>query len=142
MFKSAMLCASSCLVAALPLLSHHSFSAEYDSNKPVTVKGVVSKVAWVNPHAYIYIDVKDDKGKSSTYAFETSSPNALLRRGWTRSSLKEGEEVTVDGFLAKDPRPLPDGSIHGNARMVTMANGKTVFAGSSADDGGPNSPKK
>lgn len=142
MFKYATLCASGLLMAALPLLSHHSFSAEYDSNKPVTVKGVVSKVAWVNPHAYIYIDVKDDKGKSSTYAFETSSPNALLRRGWNRNSLKEGEEVTVDGFLAKDPRPLPDGSIHGNARMVTMSSGKTVFAGTSADDGGPNSPKK
>jgi hypothetical protein len=125
------------LAAAIPLAAHHSFGAEYDANKPVQIKGVVSKVAWVNPHAYIYVTAKDAGGKPSTYAFETSSPNALLRRGWKRSSLSAGEEVVVDGYLAKDPRPLSDGSIHANARLITMSNGKTVFAGSSADDGGP-----
>jgi hypothetical protein len=123
--------------SATLLLAHHSFNAEYDAKKPVSVKGVVSKVAWVNPHAYIYVSVQDENGKSSTYAFETSSPNALLRRGWKRTSLKEGEEVTVDGYLAKDPRPLSDGSIHANARMITMKDGRTVFAGTSADDNGP-----
>jgi hypothetical protein len=115
---------------------HHSFAAEYDANKPVTVKGVVAKVAWVNPHAYLYIKTTDSSGKTATYAFETSSPNALLRRGWKRTSLKEGEEVTVEGYLAKDPRPLSDGSIHANARLVTTAGGHSVFAGTSGDDGG------
>jgi hypothetical protein len=111
------------------LAAHHSFSAEYDDNKPVTVKGVVTKVAWVNPHAYIYIGVKDESGKMTSWAFETSSPNALLRRGWNRRSLQEGEEVTVSGFLARDGKPLSDGSLHANARMFTKANGQQVFAG-------------
>jgi hypothetical protein len=116
---------------------HHSFAAEYDANKPVTIKGVVAKVAWVNPHAYLYVKATNGKGETATYAFETSSPNALLRRGWKRTSLKEGEAVTVEGYLAKDPRPLSDGSIHANARLVTTADGHSVFAGTSGDDGGP-----
>ena len=114
-------------------LAHHSFAAEYDSNKQVTIKGTVNRVAWVNPHAYVYIDVKDDSGKVTTWAFESLSPNALARQGWNRNSLKAGEEVTVNGYLAKDGKPLADGSVHANSRMITTADGKKVFVGSSAD---------
>lgn len=130
-------CLAAAVILAAPLPAHHSFSAEYDANKPVRVKGVVSKVAWVNPHAYIYVEAKDASGKPVIYAFEASSPNALMRRGWKRNSLQEGQPVSVEGYLAKDGQKLDDGSIHANARSFTLADGKTVFAGTSADDGGP-----
>ena len=115
-------------------MAHHSFAAEYDSAKTITVKGVVQKVAWVNPHAYVWVDVKDDSGKTITYAFESLSPNALARNGWTRNSLKPGYEVTVDGYLAKDGKPLADGSVHANSKLITLPDGRKVFAGSSADN--------
>ncbi len=118
----------------VPLMAHHSFAAEYDSAKTITVKGVVQKVAWVNPHAYVWVDVKDDSGKMVTYAFESLSPNALARSGWTRNSLKPGDEVTVDGYLAKDGKPLADGSVHANSKLITLSDGRKVFAGSSADN--------
>jgi hypothetical protein len=115
-------------------MAHHSFAAEYDSAKTISVKGVVQKVAWVNPHAYVWVDVKDDSGKVVTYAFESLSPNALARSGWTRNSLKAGDEVTVDGYLAKDGKPLADGSVHANSKLITLSDGRKVFAGSSADN--------
>ena len=114
--------------------AHHSFAAEYDSNKTITVKGTVAKIAWVNPHAYVYINAKDPNGKAVTWAFETLSPNALSIRGWSRNSLKIGEEVTVDGYLAKDGKPLEDGSLHANSRQITTSDGRKVFVGSSAPD--------
>jgi hypothetical protein len=101
------------------------------------VKGVVTKVAWVNPHAYVWVEAKDESGKTVTWAFESLSPNALARQGWTRNSLKAGDEVTVDGYLAKDGKPLADGSLHANSRLITLANGKKVFAGTSADEATP-----
>jgi hypothetical protein len=121
------------LCSSLPLLAHHSFAAEYDSKKTVTVHGIVRKVAWVNPHVYVWVDVKDESGKVTTYAFESLSRNALMRGGWTRNSLKAGDEVTVDGYLAKDGKPLSGGSIHANSKLITLADGRKVFAGSSAD---------
>jgi tRNA(Ile2) C34 agmatinyltransferase TiaS len=114
--------------------AHHSFAAEYDNNKTVSIKGVVQKVAWVNPHAYVYIDVTDQNGKVTTWAFESLSPNALARQGWSKNSLKVGELVTVEGYLAKDGKPLADGSMHANSRQITTADGRKVFVGSSADN--------
>jgi hypothetical protein len=123
-------------LSTLQLYGHHSFAAEYDSNKPISIKGVVRKLAWVNPHAYIYVDVKDPGGKVITWAFETLSPNALARQGWNSQSLKFGDEISVEGYIARDPTPLPDGSLHANARVVTRADGRRVFSGN-AEDGGP-----
>jgi len=128
--KLAVIAGLGLLVPAVPMLAHHSFAAEYDSSKPVTLKGRVSKVEWTNPHARFYVEVKDDSGKVTNWNLELASPNVLIRNGWTRHSLTEGDEVTVDGSKAKD------GSNMANARTVTLATGKKVFAGSGGD-GGP-----
>jgi Family of unknown function (DUF6152) len=116
-------------VTAIPALAHHSFAAEYDSAKPVTLTGTVTKVEWMNPHARFYLDVKDETGKVANWEFELGSPNGLMRRGWTRNSLKEGDTVTVSGSLAKD------GSKLANARTVKLSDGREVFAGSASETG-------
>jgi hypothetical protein len=128
--KFALLAASAgLLVTALPILAHHSFAAEYDEKKPITIKGTVSKVEWTNPHARFYVDVKDDSGKMITWNFELASPNVLIRGGWTRKSLQVGDMVTVNGSQAKD------GAYLANAASVVLADGKKVFARSTADAG-------
>ena len=115
------------VMSAAPLFGHHSFAAEYDATKPITLKGTVTRVEWTNPHARFYIDVKDDGGTVSNWNLELASPNVLTRNGWTRNSLKFGDEVTVEGAIAKD------GTKMANARVVKLADGRRVFAGSSAD---------
>ena len=129
-----MLAGFGLLVSGVPAGAHHSFAAEYAAAKPVTLKGVVSKIEWTNPHARFYIDVKDETG-THTWNLELASPNVLTRNGWTRRTLNIGDEISVQGALAKD------GSKMANARVVTLASGKRVFAGSSADaEGGAAAP--
>ena len=115
------------IAAAAPVFAHHSFAAEYDSSKPTTLTGSVTKLEWINPHARIFIDVKGPDGKVASWEIELGAPAMLIRNGWTKNSLKAGETITVTGSLAKD------GSNLANARSVTLADGTKVFAGSSQE---------
>lgn len=114
--------------AAAPALAHHSFAAEFDAEQPIELTGTVTKIEWMNPHTFFYIDVQTDDGTWENWAIELGSPNGLMRRGWTRNSLKLGDTVSVTGSQARD------GSLKGNARTVTLANGRQLFAGSSQPD--------
>jgi hypothetical protein len=115
------------MLTAVSVAAHHSFAAEYDRDKPVTVIGEVTKLLWTNPHARVQIDSKDQSGTVVSWDFELGPPTALMRQGWNRNSLKPGQTVTVNGFLSKDEPHVA------NARSVTLADGRQVFAGSSFD---------
>jgi hypothetical protein len=111
--------------AAVPVVAHHSFAAEFDAKKPVKLRGTVVKMEWINPHSWIHIQVKNDDGTSSVWMVEGGAPNALIRRGWNRNSLPPGTEILVEGFQAKD------GANRANGRDITFPDGKKLFVGSS-----------
>jgi hypothetical protein len=127
---AALLAASSPFAVAVAVSAHHSFAAQYDADKPVTLKGTITKVEWMNPHAYFYVDVKDDTGKVVNWAIEGGAPNVLYREGWKPTSLKVGDEVTILGSRARN------GSNLANAISFMLPDGRCVFAGTSGPAGG------
>ncbi len=122
--------AGALLLAAAPAWAHHAFAAEFDADKPIKFKGTVTKMEWINPHAWIHIDVKADDGQVTAWMIEAAAPNALLRRGWTKNSLLKGTEILVEGYQAKD------GANRANGSIITFTDGKKLFVGSSAGDPG------
>ena len=128
MSRQSFLCVMAAALAVASITAsqaHHSFSAEFDRDKPIKVTGTVTRVEWTNPHARIYLDVQDADGKVVNWDFELGPPNGLMRQGWSRNSLKAGDVVTIEGTRAKD------GTSKGNGRAVALANGQRLFAGSS-----------
>jgi len=127
-----MITATGLLLAAVPVWAHHAFAAEFDASKPIKFKATVVKMEWINPHAWIQIDVKGDDGKVVRWAIEAAAPNALLRRGWNKTSLLPGTEIMVEGYQAKD------GSNKANGSIITTTEGKKLFVGSAnPDEGAP-----
>ena len=124
------LAAAAVITAAVPAVAHHSFAAEFDAKKPVKLQGTVTKMEWINPHAWIYLDVKNTDGSVTNWMVEAGAPNALLRRGWTKASLLPGTEILVEGYQAKD------GANRANGRDITFKDGKKLFVGST----GTNAP--
>ncbi len=129
--RTAIAVAVSCigmLLASAPASAHHAFAAEFDSTKPVKLRGTVTKMDWINPHSWIHVDVKNSDGTVTNWMIECGSPNTLFRRGLTKDSLPAGTEVMVDGYLAKD------GGNRANGRDVTLTDGRKLFLGSSNPD--------
>jgi hypothetical protein len=129
MRRSIVAAAAMLIVAALApagVLAHHSFAAEYDSKAPITVSGIVTKIEWTNPHAYVYLDVKDDEGKMANWAFEGYPPNTLKRTGFTRDLIKPGDAITITGWRAFD------NSIRAAGREITLTDGRKVLLGPQA----------
>ncbi len=124
------------LLAAAPVWAHHAFAAEFDGKTPVKLQGTVTKMEWINPHAWIHIDVKDKDGKVTNWMVECGTPNTLLRRGVNKNSVTPGMEIVVDGYQAKD------GSNKANGRDVTFADGRKVFLGNTGTGGPGDAPEK
>lgn len=132
---SAVVVFAGLLLTALPAWPHHAFGAEFDAKRPIKLRGVVTKMEWINPHAWMHVDVKDADGKVTSWMIEAGTPNTLFRRGFTKDSLKIGTEVLVDGYQAKD------GSNTANGRDVTLPDGRKLFIGSSGT-GAPDDEKR
>jgi hypothetical protein len=133
--KLALVVAGACLLNVAKMSAHHGFAAEFDAHKPVTLRGTVIKMEWINPHAWIHLEAKDPDGKLVTWMIETGTPNTLFRRGFTKNSLAPGTEIVVEGYQAKD------GSNKASGRDVTLPDGRKLFLGSS-DSGAPDDGKK
>ena len=123
-------------LAAVPVMAHHAFGAEFDANRPVKFRGTVTKMDWVNPHAWIHVEVRRPDGTVEEWMIEAGTPNTLFRRGITKQSLQPGMEVVVDGYQAKD------GALRANGRDLTLPNGQTLFLGSDGTGAPYDTPPK